>query len=224
MLDAALARSWSGRVQAAREAATRKRAIRDQIARDLHARIDEVAALTLKTEKLAKVGELLRLLVDRLVSEQRKVVEGLVSEGLQTVFHDQDLGFEADVTQRAGRVEIDLFLRRGNDATAVRGHPLESFGGGPTSITALILRVLVLRRLGRKPILLLDETLAAVSDEYVDATGRLLQRICASMGIDVVLVTHKQAFLEHADVAYQGTEESNESGTRLGVRKLRGKR
>lgn len=221
------------RAATVRESLTRHKAIRDNIAANLHARKAEVEALSEKVETLAKVGELLRLLVDRLVSEQRKIVEGLVTEGLQTVFHDQALSFEADVVQRAGRVEIDLFLRRGAKEAGIRGDPLEAFGGGPTSITSLLLRIIALRRMGRKPFLLLDESLAAVSDEYVDATGKLLYRLCESMGLDVLLVTHKPSFLEHAASAYQATEETVKEGsveaaagegvTRLGLRRLRSK-
>lgn len=210
------------RAASVRESLTRHKAIRDSIAADLSARRAEVDTLSAKTEKLSKVGELLRLLVDRLVSEQRKVVEGLVTEGLQTVFHDQQLSFEADVVQRGGRVEIDLFLRQGTEEAGIRGDPLEAFGGGPTSITSFLLRVIALRRMGRKTFLLLDESLAAVSDEYVDATGKLLHRLCSSMGIDVLLVTHKASFLEHAESAYQASEETTEIGTtRLGLRRLR---
>jgi hypothetical protein len=190
---------------------------------DLHQRQEEVKALDEKAERLAKVGELLRFLVDRLVSEQRKVVEGLVTEGLQAVFHDQGLAFEADVVQRASRVEIDIMLRRGGaGAVPIKGHPLDGFGGGPTSITSLLLRIIALQRMGRRSFLLLDESLAAVSDEYVDATGKLLQKVCQSMGLDVLLVTHKASFLDHADASYQAFEESLESETtRLGLRKLR---
>lgn len=228
------------RVSAIKDTLTRHKAIRDNIASTLHARREEVDALGVRAEKLAKVGELLRLLVDKLVSEQRKVVEGLVTEGLQSVFHDQGLAFEADLVQRAGRVEIDITLRRGGtDDMPIKGHPLEAFGGGPTSVTSLLLRVIALRRLNRAQFLFLDESLAAVSDEYVDATGKLLQKVCSSMGLDVLLVTHKASFLDHADLAYQAFEETiggapvalppggtalpRPESTRMGLKRLRTK-
>jgi ABC-type thiamine transport system ATPase subunit len=69
-------------------------------------------------------------------------------------------------------------------------------------------------RLKRKPLLLLDETLASVSDEYVDATGSFLQQLSEAMKVDVLLVTHKQAFLDHADKSYRCSEVMSEGDLR----------
>jgi hypothetical protein len=42
------------------------------------------------------------------------------------------------------------------------------------------------------------------------------------MGVDVLLVTHKPAFIEHADLAYRCEEDVHEDGTRrLGIRSIR---
>lgn len=220
----AVTASLGARVQAISEMATRTCALRDRLSDDLRLKEQEIVDLYAQAEKLAKVGELYRALMDKLVEQQKTVVEGLVTQGLRAIFLDQDMSFEADVVQRANRVEIDLFFKRGSGSFAVRDHPLEGFGGGTTSICSVILRILAMRRLGRFPLLVLDETLPAVSAEYVDHTGRFLQKLCASMGIDVLFVTHVPDFLAHADVAYEGHEEAIEGGanlTRLTLRKLR---
>lgn len=83
---------------------------------------------------------------------------------------------------------------------------MEAFGGGPASIISLILRVLAIRRLKKWPLLALDETLAAVSDDYVDQTGVFLRELSARTGIPILLVTHKPAFLDHAVNGYRGVE------------------
>ncbi len=212
------------RVQSLVRTADRLRAIRNQLAKDHRAKCKEVKLLSARIESLAKVGELFRVLMDKLVLGQVRTVEGVVTEGLHAIFYDQDLTLESEIGQRYNRVAIDFFLRQGpDDSMAIRGHPLESFGGGPSSIASLILRVMTLLRLKRWPILLLDETLAAVSDDYLDQTGVFLRKLAAATKIDTLLVTHKQAFLEHAQVAYQGTEEPGEDGSwSLSLRRLRG--
>ena len=216
--------SWRRRVQALNRNSARVQAVRDQIATDLDTRHREVERLTTQIERLTKVGELLRVLLDRLVLDQVKTIEGIVTEGLQAIFFDQRLSFEADVSQKYNKVAIDFFLRQGEEAMAIRGHPLESFGGGPSSIASLVLRLLALLRLKRAPLLFLDETLAAVSDDYIDAAGQFLNKLAKNTGIDVLLVTHKQAFLDHADLAYQGSESTaEEDGSwSLTLRRLRG--
>ena len=214
----------ASRVRVLQDTAARTRALRDRLTEELSTRRAEVSDLSVRIEQLSKVGELFRTLMDRLVEEQTSVVEDLVTEGLKAIFHDQDLSFEAEVTQRANRVEIDLFFRRGEGPLAIRDAPLQGFGGGTTSVCSLILRVLALRRMGRYPLLVLDETLPAVSEEYVENTGRFIQQLASSMGLDILFVTHIPGFLAHADLAYQGDEEDADGGlTRLALKRLRGR-
>ncbi len=193
---------------------------------DLDARQQEVEALTVRIDKLGKVGELLRTLMDKLVLDQVKTIEGVVSEGLRAIFHDLALAFEAEVGTKYNKVAIDFYIKQGTDDVSVRGSPMESFGGGPTSVSSLILRLLAMLRLQRFPLLLLDETLAAVSDEYIDEAGAFLRKLSASTGIDILLVTHKASFLEHAQSAYQGYEDIDEAdgSWSLGLRRIRGHR
>ena len=81
-------------------------------------------------------------------------------------------------------------------------------------MASLILRILVMRRLKKWPLLLLDETLAAVSDEYVDQTGAFLQQLAEKVKLDILLVTHKAAFLDHAVIGYRGNEVLMDNGER----------
>ncbi len=202
------------RLRAIAESAAGLQALRDQVQRDLDLRCREVDELTSRLDKLAKVGELFRALLDRLVLDHVRSIEGVVSEGLRTIFVDQDLSFEAEISQRYNKIAIDFVIRQDNERLPIRGHPLESFGGGPASLASLILRILALIRLKRWPLLALDETLLAVSEEYVDRTGLFLQKLANSTGLSILLVTHKTSFLDHANVGYRGTEVVSDTGIR----------
>jgi len=198
---------------------------RDALVTEVSEKKAEIVQLDADTEKLTKVGELLRVLMDKLVLDQVHGIESVITEGLNTIFVDQDLAFEAEVGTKYNKIAIDFLIRQGKDETAIRGHPLESFGGGPASVASLVLRLLALLRLKKWPLLLLDETMAAVSDEYTDQAGRFLRKLAESSGIDLLMITHKQSYLDHANTAYQGTEESEPDGTwSLGMRRIRGSR
>jgi hypothetical protein len=215
---------WRKRVQTLNRTAARLQAVRDQIAGDLEAKHREVETLSSRIDRLSLVGELLRVLMDKLVLDQVRSIEGLVTEGLKAIFFDQGLKFEAEVSEKRNRVAIDFFFRQGADSFVIRGHPLESFGGGPATVASLILRLLSISRLKRAPVLFLDETLGAINgDEYIDTAGQFLQKLAASTGIDILYVSQKQGFVDHADVAYQATSEAHEGGAwSLALRKLRG--
>jgi hypothetical protein len=197
--------------------ANKASALRDHLVRDRTRVAAEAERLGAEIEKLLKVEELFRALIDHLVVHQVRALESVVTDGLQTIFHDQDLHLESDIEAKYGKVSIDFKLRQGatEDPMTIRGSPLESFGGGPSSVVALILRVLTLLKLKRLPFLVLDETLLAVSDEYCAATGKFLQALAKTMDLHFLLITHKPAYLDYAHRAYQGREEMQEGGQRV---------
>jgi len=212
----------TSRVRAVGAQSARLQALRDRLTVELEQKREEVLQLTSLLERLAKVSELLRHLMDVLVGKQVQAIEGIVTEGLRSIFHDQVLSFEAEVGQKRNQTHIAFFIREGlkEDALSHRGNPLDAFGGGPSSVASLTLRILAVLRLKLWPFLALDEALGAVSDEYVDATGLFLKRLSDTMGFDTLLVTHKVAFAEHADVAYRCSQEpgSEEGSRRLTVK------
>lgn len=192
---------------------------------DLAVKQAEVATLSQRIELLVKVGELFRTLMDLMVVKQVRVVEEIVTEGLQSIFHDLDLSFESDIVPRYNKIAVDFYIRQGqkDDPLSFRGRPLESFGGGPSSVASLVLRVFTVIRLKLWPVLILDEALGAVSDEYTDQTALFLRTLAQKLGVDILLVTHKQAFLDHANAAYRCSEVVEEDGStrRLALRSIK---
>jgi len=214
----------SQRVRNLRDQLTSVKAVRDQVAEDLSDKEREVEALAVRQEVLSKVSELYRVLMDRMVMSQVKVIEQIVTEGLRTIFFDEDLSFRAELSSKYNRVSADFFICQGDpEQGGIKGSPLDSFGGGPASITSLILRILTLLRLKKQKLLLLDETLAAVSDDYIEMTGQFLKKMSESMSLPILMVTHKAAFLDHSTTAYQGDSRiSTTSKRHFTVKKIRG--
>lgn len=206
--------------------AAKAEVLRDRLLAERTEKQGEVEKLTSQCEKLVKVEELFRVLMDKLVVKQVRALEAIVTDGLQTIFFDQDLYFESDIETKFNKVAIDFQIREGaaDDPLAVRGRPLESFGGGTSSVAALILRVLTLLKLKRLPFLVLDEALLAVSDEYIAPTGQFLKALAESMHLHFLLITHKSAYCDHSDRAYQGHQESIGEQRTLRVKRLRGER
>ncbi len=213
------------RLRALRDQATRLRADRDRLSEDLAQKREEVAQLADRAVKLAKVGDLFRVLLDKLVLDQVGQITSTVTAGLRAILPDQNLAFVADMDQRNGKVCVDFSLTRGDpERLGHKSDPLEGFGGGPVSVASLLLRVLLLLRMKRHPVLFLDETVGALSDEYIDACGQFLSRLSKQLGIDILLIIHKPAYLDHATVGYQGSEAgSDKDGTaHLVVKQVKG--
>ncbi len=202
------------RVRGVQTTRTRLTTLRDQIATDLAEKEREVLFLASEAEILAKVGELFKALLDQLIEKQVRVVEKIATEGLRTVFYDNVLSLEADVDPKYNKISVEFFLRKGlkENPTSHRGKPLDSFGGGPSSFISLVLRILAVKKLKLWPVLILDESLGAVSDDYIDLTGQFIRAFAEKLGFDIILVTHKPSFTDHAHVAYRCSEETEEDG------------
>lgn len=167
----------------------------------LQGKIEDLEAEILLQEK---VSELFKHLLERYVHEYAESFSALVTEGLQAIYHDQDVRFKIQVEQKRGKVYATFVTRqKGRD-----GDPLESFGGGVAAVQSLILRILVVLKQDLAKYLFLDESLAALSSEYVDTCGEFLRKFCERMGVHVLLVTHNPGFLDHATLAYKGTLNS----------------
>ena len=216
--------STGERVRSLAQRAARAQALRDQVSNELDLRAKEVDQLAARIEVLVKVGELFRALMDRLVMSQVRSVESVITEGLHTIFFDQKLFFEAEIVQRYNKVNIDFYIRQEHDGGkyTVRGRPLTNFGGGPSTIASLVLRLLVLMKLKRWPMLILDETFPAISPEYVDQTVLFLKKLAATTGTPILLVTQQHAWIDHASAVYAASEGVTNGRPRLEVHRVRG--
>lgn len=156
-------------------------------------------------EVLVLASTVLEQLLKSVSVESLATVEKLVSYGLRVSFHDLSIALKIEASQKRGVQYLDLkFVDKGVEAPI-----LSAFGGGPASVCAFLLRLLVCRRLNLAPVLLLDEPFSFVSSDYVGNVAKLLRELSDKLGITILLVTHDRGFIPHATFAYEGKETSN---------------
>jgi DNA repair exonuclease SbcCD ATPase subunit len=137
---------------------------------------------------------------DRLISS----IETLVTQGLQSVVGN-DISFRITSTVRNRQVTLDFYLVTDD---GIELDPLDARGGGIAALTGLIMRIVVLRLLSSRTrqILVLDEPLAHLSAEYVPAAAQMLVSLANRLDVQVIMVSHQQAFAEVGDVVYEVTQ------------------
>jgi ABC-type enterochelin transport system ATPase subunit len=174
----------------------------EQLVRDYTDRVNE---LNEDVGILGLSSTVLENLLKSVSVESLATVEKLVSYGLQVSFHDLSLSLKIEASQKRGVQFLDLkFVDKGVEAPI-----LGAFGGGPASVCAFLLRLLVCRRLQLAPVILLDEQFSFVSAEYRQNVAKLLRELSDKLGIRILLVTHERAeYLPYATHAYEGRETS----------------
>lgn len=164
----------------------------------------EIANLTRKVEVQDKIAETLRFLLNEEIHANLKAIESLLTEGLQTVFHDQNLRVRADVSESRGKVSVDLVTTHDNgDGVVIEGSPLDGFGGAVATVQSVLLRLTLILQRGLRPILFLDETLPALDGKYTMEMVRLLRALSRKLSVDILLVSHNPVVVDAADKAYR---------------------
>jgi len=148
-----------------------------------------------------KASTVLKHLLDHMVKDEIEKMAGLITYGLKTIFDDQNLSFIPVITKKNEKMHIELRTKRDN----IEGN-MDSFGGSVAVIESFLLRVLCMLKLNLAKLMLLDETFAPVSEEYISNTSKMVSEISRKLGIDILLVTHQKGFMDNADHVYRASE------------------
>lgn len=195
-------RATLSRIQGRRDACSRRLADAER----------EVARLIVEEDTLDRVCNLFRILIDREVVDNAQTAERLLSEGLRTIFDDLELSVRADVDVQRGKVSVDLItLQSQPNGSVTEASSTDAFGGSVSVVQSILLRIVVAVRRGLRPILLLDESLAAVAEQYVPRVGLFLSELSVRMGLDILVVTHNPMLVEAADKAYRIHKDTGEA-------------
>lgn len=145
---------------------------------------------------------------------QQKVqsrIETLVTHGVQTIF-GEDLTFHVVSEQKANRSEVHFTLKSAlGDGTVVETSILDARGGGVAAVVGFLLRLVITLLRQDRPLLVVDEGFAQVSETYLPAVGQFVRELVDQTGVQVLLVTHSEVFTEYADSVYRVTQKSGVS-------------
>jgi len=163
--------------------------------------LSEIDALKKEIDLLTKTSAVLKHLLDTMVKDEINKMAGLITYGLKTIFNDQNLTFIPKIVKKNEKMHIELkTLNKG-----VEGD-VGSIGGSVAIIESFFLRLLCLLKKKYARLLLLDETFAAVAEEYIGNTSKLLSELSKKLNLDILLVTHQRAFQDNADHVYKVRE------------------
>jgi len=194
----------------ARALANRALGLREALDTQIAENQRRITELEAEDELLDLVANLIRQLVDAEVTDGVKAVERLQSEGLREIFHDQELSVRAEVEESRGKISVTLLTnQKRKDGSVVEGVSDQSFGGSVLTMQSVLMRITVIFRRKMRPLLLLDETLVAVANRYVDRAARFLSTLCRRLGLDVLLITHDEALVSAAHRAYHVTNHND---------------
>lgn len=160
---------------------------------------DDAQALVIACEEAVAF---LNSFADERQERVQRRIEELVTHGVQTIFGD-DMTFHVMSEQKANRSEVTFSLRSSMGDQVVETPILDARGGGVAAVVGFLLRLIITMLREERPLLVLDETFAQLSAEYEPRLAEFLRELVDQTGVQIVMVTHSEAFSEHADRVYR---------------------
>lgn len=174
-----------------------------EVARQGKAAQAEAARLRHRAEVAAEVAALLNSIGEQRQESARRQVEELVTRALQVIF-DKNLMFHMVQSVKANRSEVDFVIRSTYGDTVVETSVMDARGGGMAAVVGFVLRLVVLLLTpGARRFLALDESFAHVSASYEPRVAEFLREVADKAGVQLLLVTHSDAYSDAADVRYR---------------------
>lgn len=166
----------------------------------------EIGDLSVAINELERVSILFNSLGEEKQLKAQETIEGIVSKGLQMIFQDDSLSFHILQSIKGKSAQVDFKIRTTLPGQVVETGVMDARGGGLAAVVGFLLRltILLLRDGSRSEnLLVLDETFAHVSEEYLEPLGQFLREIREKTGIQFIMVTHQPQFGEYADAVYR---------------------
>jgi hypothetical protein len=154
---------------------------------------------------LEDTQQLLSVLTKLLIDREIKPIQDFVTFGLRKVFVGKDLEFKIEKRETSSGISYDLILRDGLIEDTIS----DSFGGSVEEVASLMLRLIMLQRLGKVPFLAMDEFFTGVDVKHRSNLIGLLRVLCEKAGFNIFLITHQEDFISGAHTILEAypTEE-----------------
>jgi DNA repair exonuclease SbcCD ATPase subunit len=161
--------------------------------------------LEYRAELFQKCSDIFKAWLEDLLEKNVGSMGKLVTNGLRHIIHDQNLTFKLMQEMKFNRISMKFLI----EDDGVEGDPMASFGGGAVLISSFILRLAIISRLGMGNLLLLDESMHALANKYVPDAASFMRQLAERTGVNILMVTHNEEFLDHAHVSYEGWKDDS---------------
>jgi DNA repair exonuclease SbcCD ATPase subunit len=146
-----------------------------------------------------KSVEVVKVITEKMSANGVAHIQGMVTQGLQTIFHDDTYRFEMEVLERGTAKTVEFYIV---DSRGVRTS-LDKCGGGLIVVSSFLLRIYLIIKLKLMRFIVLDEAFIQVSAEYTEGLMTFLHMLVKEAGFRFLWVSHSQNYIDGADHIYK---------------------
>ena len=124
----------------------------------------------------------------------------IVNLSLQTCFPGEYV-FDIDFKIERGKTSAKLlFLKNG-----IEVDPIDASGGGVVDLVSFALRLSAWSLGHTDNVIILDEPFRFLSKDLQPRAGEMMNKLCKSLGLQIICVTHSQEIIENSDRIFEIT-------------------
>ena len=170
--------------------------------------VDELKKSQRDLEIHEKASIALKDLIRVVSTENITQIETLVNSAIKSVMPDKRVFFKIESVIRRDLTEYEFqVIRQGSNEPG----STESNGGGLFALIAFVLKITFNVLSKKAPLVVLDESLSFISEQYLLPTSNLINQIAEEFNLTVLLVTHQPLFGEAATSNYLSVPQENET-------------
>lgn len=158
-------------------------------------------------ERNSRAVSVLSILYEKLNAVGLTELVRLMTESLNTVFQDRNYEVYYEITDERGVNNLNFFLREKRGDEVIESNLKGEVGGGIRAITGLTCLVFYLLRMNGERVIIFDEALSQLADEYVEVLFELLKSFASQAGFRFLLVSHDARFKPYFDFLYRMKED-----------------
>jgi DNA repair exonuclease SbcCD ATPase subunit len=129
-------------------------------------------------------------------------ISDIASLALEGIFPDP-YKLVLDFVKRRNKNECDIVFERDGEKLK----PLDASGGGTVDVASFALRIASWSMAVHKtsPVIVLDEPMRFLSEEYQESASEMIKEISRKLGIQFIVVTHNETLASYADKTFKIT-------------------
>lgn len=152
---------------------------------------------------LEKVNQFFQKVIEFKTETTRNFIKEVVNDGLHYVFGEK---IQIDITSaiKNNKITYSIAIINSDGESGTK----ESYGGGVLAVISFLLKLTIHYLDKQYPLIVLDESLTFVSENYQERLSLFIREISEKFGYDVLLVSHQPKLNTHANKIYEITKKN----------------
>jgi len=153
-------------------------------------------------DNLEKAREIIRIVGLETQQQLQFHISDIASMALEGIFNEP-YKLLLEFVERRNKTECDIVFERNDE----HFEPLEASGGGAVDVAAFALRIASWSMNTKKtrPVIIMDEPMKNLSEEYQENASEMIKEISKKLGIQFIIITHNPTLASYADKTFNST-------------------